>query len=157
MSQKINKNSLKLIIWNLFFRWSRLIFQIFLNIFLWKETGDISVIALFNLAYLSGHLLWFIAAAWIVKKWLSLLINRTTHIAFVLSYLFIIVFPDIVLDYFFIWSAIFGVFNGIYYSNYNVLQFDLTRFKNRWNFEGIKKMFKVLWRAVFPPLFWLII
>lgn len=157
MSHKLNIDSVKLLLSNTLYRWARIVFQVFLNIYLWKETQDIKVIAVFNLAFFWGHLFWFISAAQIVKKWLSLLIHRTVHIVCVISYLIVIFFPNVILDFYIIWWISFGLVNGAYYSNYNVLQFDLTDFNNRWNFEGWKKTLKVLGRSIFPALFWTVI
>ncbi len=48
-------------------------------------------------------------------------------------------------------------FNGIYWINYHVLQFELTSFANRWNYTGLKKMLMWVNKLFIPSIIGLII
>jgi len=59
---------IRLLLSNTFLRAGRIVFQVFLNIFIWKQTQDIAQVALFNILYLGTHTLSFTLFAPIVKK-----------------------------------------------------------------------------------------
>ena|GEM_PF-1047742 len=68
MNNQIEDTRLKkILISNILFRSASLISQIFLNIFLFKATNDIQLVALFNIILLSTALLSFTFFARIVK------------------------------------------------------------------------------------------
>ena len=50
-NKKLDKKAKKLLFSNMLFRSGKLITSIFLNIFLWKNTHDIKIIALFNIVF----------------------------------------------------------------------------------------------------------
>jgi len=60
--------TIRILIGNVCVKSGKTIFQIFLNIFIWKQTQDIQAVALFNLIYLITHMVFFTAFAPIVKK-----------------------------------------------------------------------------------------
>ena len=157
MTKQINYNSLRLLISNWLSIWWRTVFKVFLNIYLWKETNDLQVLALFNIFFLLWHLFTFVLVSPIVKLWHRRIINFLSYLWFVLSYLLIIfLWEQVINNIYFVW-IIFWAFNGCYYINYNVNQFDLTTFKNRWNFEWIKKWIKTISKMIFPAIIWVII
>lgn len=157
MTTRLAHSSIKLLISNTLYRGGRIVFQIFLNIILWKQTQDLQVIALFNIAFTLFHLIGFAWIAPLVKKGHGKIINTLSFMAFILSYLFLIFHWEILLEYPYIWAWFFGFFNGLYYTNYNIVQFELTHFWNRGNFEWTKKAYKIIGRIIFPLLIWIII
>jgi len=157
MTKKINNNSLRLLVSNSLFRGWKLIFKIFLNIYLWKETHNLQLLALFNIVFLIAHIFWFIVTSFYVKLWYRKIINTISYFWVILCYLLVIIFLEhIINNIYFIW-ILFWLFNGSYYVNYNVNQFDLTTFKNRWNFEWIKKVLITTSKIIFPWIIWAII
>ncbi|MFK7780033.1 MAG: MFS transporter, partial [Candidatus Gracilibacteria bacterium] len=157
MTKKLNYNSLRLLISNTLFRGGKNVFQIFLNIFLWKETGDIQIIALFNIFFFIAHYVGIILNSFFVKYGYRRIIHFLSFFGLIISYLFIIFLGEQVINNIYIVGIIFGFFNGSYYMNYNINQFDLTTFKNRGNFEGIKKSLKIISKMFYPALFGTII
>jgi len=157
MTKKINNYSLKLLISNCLYRWWRNIFQIFLNIYLWKITNDIQLLAMFNIYFLSWHMLWYIINSFYVKLWNRKLLNLLSFLWLIFSYLLIIILWEQVINHIYLIWILFWIFNGSYYINYWVNQFDLTTFKNRWNFEWMKKALKTISKMIFPGIFWIII
>jgi hypothetical protein len=67
MSNTLSVSAKKLLVSNILFRSAKLVSHIFLNIFLFKTTNDIQLIALFNIINLAAHLLSFSFFARIVK------------------------------------------------------------------------------------------
>jgi len=157
MKKELNINSLRLVIWNILSVWAKTVFKIFLNIYLWKETNDIQILAIFNIMFLLWHWIsfWFLSS--FVKLWYRRIIYFLSLSWFILSYLFLIFLWEQVINYIYLIWFIFWIFNWSYFITYNVNQFDLTTFKNRWNFEWIKRSLKMLSQILFPALFWLII
>lgn len=157
MSTKIEFNSLRLLLSNGITIWWRLVFKIFLNIYLWKETNDIQLLASFNLVFLLWHILSFIWVSPLVKLWYRRIINLISYIWFILTYIGLILLWENITTYIFIVWFVFWIFNWAYYVTFWVNQFDLTTFKNRGNFEWTKKWIKTFSKMVFPALVWFII
>ena len=69
MSNKITDfRTIRILIGNTCVKSGKNVFQIFLNIYIWKETQDIQTVALFNILYLTSHMVFFTLFAPIVKK-----------------------------------------------------------------------------------------
>lgn len=157
MSQKISTEAYKLVIWSLFYRFWKVIFSVFINVYLWKETGDIQLLALFNIITLISHMLWFLWWVQFVKKWYAHQISSIAFLwlIFIFSFLYIFIWTSKEV-YWFFW-IVFWLFNGMYYSAQNVRIFSATTFKNRWNFQGVRKSLDGAAKMFFPLLIWVII
>lgn len=157
MSTKLNTWSVRLLISSTFLKWARVLVQIFLSIYVWKETNDIKIIALFNVWLHIFHMFWFFIGSFWVKAWYRNLVNYLAFSTLILLYIFISFFPQLIIDYiYFIWIFLWlGVW--LYYVNYHLNQFDLSHFKNRWNLEWIKKSLKISVKIIFPIIFGFII
>ncbi|NUJ97615.1 MFS transporter [Candidatus Gracilibacteria bacterium] len=160
MSNKLqDKRILKILVSNAFLRAGRIVFKLFLNLYIWKQTeGDIKFLALFNIIYLTFHGATFIGFSSIVKQSSR---RNLSHIISILGYIIIysiIIFlgPKII-DYAFLFAMILGFFNGIYWINYHTNAFEFTNFKNRGNFEGIKNTLQILVGIIVPSLIGFII
>jgi len=147
----------KLLISNMLYKSSAVISQLFLNIFLFKTTNNVQIVALFNLAFLSAHLLSFTLFAKVVKFW-----NRNiTHVLAIcwlsLMYLSLILLWENVVDYYILLAIWMWFFSWIYWIWYNNNEFDLTSVANRWNFHGLKRALKIFTVITVPALIWIII
>ncbi len=67
-SHVVEWKAIRILIGNTLVKSGKTVFQIFLNIFIWKQTEDIQVVAIFNLIYLITHMVFFTLFAPIVKK-----------------------------------------------------------------------------------------
>ena len=157
MTKKINNNSLKLLISNTLFRWWKNVFTIFLNIYLWKETKDIQLVALFNIITFWAHYVWIVLNSFVAKYWYRRILHFYSFLWLILSYVFFIYLWEQVINNIYLVWIIFWFFNWSYYMNYNINQYDLTTFKNRWNFEWLKKSLKIISKMFYPAFFWTII
>ncbi len=158
MNNKIeDKRAIRLLISNNLERSWKMIFYIFLNIFIWKNTQDIQITALFNIVYLTSHFLSFVLFSPIVKKWHNKILNSISLVGLSLVFLSIMVLWEFSLQYIYIIAAWFWIFNWIYWVNYHVVQFKLTTFKNRWNYTWLKHAFEWISKIIIPSSIWFIV
>jgi len=158
MNNKISdKRALRVLFWNIFARSWRLVFTIFLNIFIWKKTWDIKIVSLWNIVYLTTHTFSFIFFSKIVKIWYRRIMNFIGLVWLSIVYLLIAILWKEIINYIYFVAFFIWFFNWIYWINFHSNQFDLTTFKNRWNFEWIKKSLNILSKILIPSLIWTII
>jgi YQGE family putative transporter len=154
---KLDSQALRLIRWAVFFRFWKVLFSVFINVYLWKETADIQLLAIYNIFVLSSHMIGFIFWSLFVRKGYA---YQTSNIAFMwLTIAFLLLSLSIwssILIYY-IFGAIFWLFNGMYYSAQNVRLFSATTFKNRWHSQGLKKALDWWAKIIFPLVIWSII
>ncbi len=130
----------------------RVFFQIFLNIFIWKQTESLVLVALFNILYLLFHTIFFTAFAGVVKKGKVHLIRKIALVGYILIYFVIFLLGEAAIDYVLIIASGIGVFNGLYWISYQILRFDLTHSKNRGNYTGLENATKIATGIIMPPL-----
>jgi len=152
-----NLKTKKLLVSNILFRAWTLVSQIFLNIFLFKNTNDIWIIALFNIILLSSQLLSFTFFARIVKFWYRNLTNAVSLIWLAFTYWFLIYLWESVVDFYQYFAMWIWFFSWIYWIWYNNNEFDLTTIENRWNFQWLKKSLKTISSIILPSIIWIII
>lgn len=157
MSTKLSTPAIKLLVSNSFLRWSRVLVQIFLSVYVWEQTWDLRVIALFNIILHLFHLLGFVTAAFFVKLWYRNIVNSVAFSIAIILFWSLIFLSNYLIEYVYVVAAVIGLYVGVYYVNYDVNQFDLSHFKNRWNLEWIKKSLKISIKIFFPILYWFII
>lgn len=158
MQNKIQNNKTKrLLASNILFRAWTLVSQIFLNIFLFKNTNDIWIIALFNIILLSFQLLSFTSFAKIVKFWYRNLTSPISLIWLAFTYWFLIYFWENVVNFYQYFAIWIWFFSWIYWIWYNNNEFDLTTIENRWNFQWLKKSLKTVSSIILPSIIWIII
>jgi len=158
MNNKIeNKDAIRVLISSNLLRAARMIFYIFLNIFIWKNTQDVKIIALFNIFYLVTHLFSFVLFSPIVKKWKNILLNTFSLWGLALVYFSIILLWEKSIDYIYFIGAWIWFFNWIYWINYHVVQFAVTTYANRWNFTWLKKLLFGLSKILVPSIIWFVI
>ncbi len=157
MNKLEDKKTIRILIWNIFVRSAKSIFQIFLNIFIWKQTNDVKAIALFNIIYLSSHMLTFTFFAVLVKKGYRRILNIISLLWLAFTYLYIVFLWKEAINHLILIPFLIWFFNGIYRINFHNNQFKLTNFKNRWNFEWIKKSLTILSQIIIPSFIWTII
>jgi len=144
--------TIRIIIGNTLVKSWRNIFQIFLNIFIWKQTNDIQVIAMFNIIYLITHTFFFTVFAPLAKKWYRNISHVFSLIWFAVVYLWIMFLWESAIHHLVIIPFLIGFFNSIYWINYHNTQFDLTTYENRGNFEWIRKAMRTT-ASIFIPIF----
>jgi len=157
MKNNLNPNSKKLLFSNILFRAWTLVSQIFLNIFLFKNTNDIKIIALFNIILLWSQLLSFSFFAKIVKYWYRNLLNIVSLLWLSIVYWFLVYLWNWVVDFYQFLAIWIWFFSWIYWIWYNNNEFDLTTIENRWNYQWLKKSLKTISSIILPSIIWIII
>lgn len=152
-----DKRALKILLSNIFFRTGKIITNIFLNIFLWKTTQDLQVISIFNLLYLSIHLFSHIFFAYVVKNWYRRLISMISMIGFSCIYWVLILLWKDIIDHYLLLAVVLWFFNGMYWTVYNINEFDVTNQKNRGNYQWMKKALKNINSIITPSIIGVII
>jgi YQGE family putative transporter len=147
----------KILIANILFRWWTLVSQIFLNIFLFKNTNDIWLVALFNIILLTTQLFSFTYFAKIVKFGYRNITHVVWLIGLCLVYSSLIILWASIVDYYILLAIWIWFFSWIYWIWYNNNEFDLTSIANRWNFQWLKKSLKTLISIIIPSLIWTVI
>jgi len=131
---------------------SRVFFEIFLNIYIWKQTENLALVAWFNIFYLLFHVITFHGFAQIVKKGKVHLPRVFALLGYALVYLAICLMKDTTINYVIPIAIAIGIFNGMYWISYQTLRFDLTHSGNRGNYTGLENGLKLLVRFVMPVL-----
>ena len=157
MSIQLSNSSIRLLISNTFLRGARILVQIFLSIYVWKQTQDLAVIAWFNVILHVFHMVGALIGAYFVKSGYRNQVNAIAFILNIIIYMICIVLWNSIIDYIYILGGCLWLCYWAYYINYNVNQFDMSHFKNRWNLEWVKKSLKIAQKMFFPLLFGFII
>ena len=108
----------------------------FVNIYLWKQTGKYSDIALFNLSIVVLQPLTFILAGRWAKKIDRVIVLRIGVIFLAMFYLAVLITGTKASTYLLLLGALLGMGYGFYWLAYNVLTFEITEPETRDFFNG---------------------
>ncbi|MEH7120729.1 MFS transporter [Neobacillus vireti] len=108
----------------------------FVNIYLWKQTGQYSDIALYNLSIVVLQPLTFILAGRWAKKIDRVIVLRIGVISLALFYLAVLIAGTNASAYLLLLGGLLGVGYGFYWLAYNVLTFEITEPETRDFFNG---------------------
>ncbi|MFP5113615.1 MFS transporter [Bacillaceae bacterium C204] len=108
----------------------------FVNIYLWKQTGQYSDLALYNLSTVILQLLTFILAGRWAKKIDRVIVLRIGVIFLALFYVMVLIAGTNASTYLLLLGSLLGVGYGFYWLAYNVLTFEITEPDTRDFFNG---------------------
>ncbi|MEO2074467.1 MAG: MFS transporter [Bacillus sp. (in: firmicutes)] len=108
----------------------------FVNIYLWKQTGKYSDIALYNLAIVVLQLLTFILAGRWAKKIDRVIVLRIGVIFLAVFYLTVLLTGTNASTFLLLLGSLLGIGYGFYWLAYNVLTFEITEPETRDFFNG---------------------
>ncbi|ULT55671.1 MFS transporter [Neobacillus drentensis] len=108
----------------------------FVNIYLWKQTGQYSDIALYNLSIVVLQPLTFILAGRWAKKIDRVIVLRIGVISLALFYLAVLITGTNASTYLLLLGGLLGIGYGFYWLAYNVLTFEITEPETRDFFNG---------------------
>ncbi|MFZ7945411.1 MFS transporter [Neobacillus sp. 19] len=108
----------------------------FVNIYLWKQTGKYSDLALYNLSIVVLQPLTFILAGRWAKKIDRVIVLRIGVIFLALFYLAVLITGTNAATYLLLLGGLLGVGYGFYWLAYNVLTFEITEPETRDFFNG---------------------
>jgi MFS transporter, YQGE family, putative transporter len=108
----------------------------FVNIYLWKQTGQFTDIGLYNLAIVVLQPITFMIAGGWAKKVDRVIVLRIGVIFLALFYISVLVFGSNASDYILLLGGLLGIGYGFYWLAFNVLTFEITEPETRDFFNG---------------------
>ncbi|MCD7033092.1 MFS transporter [Metabacillus sp. GX 13764] len=108
----------------------------FVNVFLWKQTGEFRDLGIYNLAVVIFQPLTFILAGWTAKKIDRVTVLRLGVLFLSIFYIFVLWIGENASSYLFLLGALLGVGYGFYWLAFNVLTFEITEPETRDFFNG---------------------
>ncbi|XJZ26238.1 MFS transporter [Bacillota bacterium Lsc_1132] len=108
----------------------------FVNIYLWKQTGEFSDLALYNLAIVVLQPLTFILAGRWAKKVDRVIVLRIGVIFLALFYVMVLLTGTHASKFLLLLGSFLGIGYGFYWLAYNVLTFEITEPETRDFFNG---------------------
>ncbi|RSD27457.1 MFS transporter [Mesobacillus subterraneus] len=108
----------------------------FVNIYLWKQSGELADLGLYNLAVVIAQPLTFILAGRWAKKVDRVIVLRIGVIALALFYVTVLLVGTNASSYLLLLGALLGIGYGFYWLAYNVLTFEITEPETRDFFNG---------------------
>ena len=108
----------------------------FVNIYLWKQSGDYITIANYNLAICLFQPITFILAGKLAKKVDRIIVLRLGVIFLCVFFLSVLLIGDQASKYNFLLGSLLGIGYGFYWLAYNVLTFEITEPDTRDFFNG---------------------
>ncbi|WP_071435516.1 MFS transporter [Bacillus kwashiorkori] len=108
----------------------------FVNIFLWRQSGEFYKIGLYNLAIVIFQLITFIIAGRIAKKVDRIIVLRLGVCFLAIFYIAVLISSSKASSLLLLLGSLLGVGYGFYWLSYNVLTFEITEPENRDFFNG---------------------
>ncbi|WP_160670041.1 MFS transporter [Clostridium sp. C8-1-8] len=109
---------------------------IFANIFFWRETGDFTIIAIYNLMHYIFTPISFIIAGFIAKKKNGIWALRIGLLLYSIFYVLILLIGKSGVWAIYFLGVVYGIACGFYWLAFNTLSFDFTSPTNRDTFNG---------------------
>ncbi|MBT2754721.1 MFS transporter [Mesobacillus foraminis] len=108
----------------------------FVNIYLWKQSGDFSDLGIYNLSIVIMQPLTFIVAGRWAKKVDRVIVLRMGVIFLAVFYLAVLFFGTRASEFLLILGGLLGIGYGFYWLAFNVLTFEITEPETRDFFNG---------------------
>ncbi|WP_241674953.1 MFS transporter [Paenibacillus luteus] len=110
---------------------------LFLNLYLWRLTQDLTVNGIYNIIVFILTPPAFALGGWIAKRKDRMVTYRLGIVMIAIFYLMVVIAQEHVAEYY-IWFAIFnGIAAGFYWTGYLVIQYDVSTEANRIRFLAI--------------------
>lgn len=108
----------------------------FVNIYLWKQSGEFLDIGIYNLSIVFFQPLTFILAGWLAKKVDRIIVLRLGVIFLSAFYLCVLLIGTKATEFLILLGGVLGVGYGFYWLAFNVLTFEITEPETRDFFNG---------------------
>ncbi|MFA1820424.1 MFS transporter [Virgibacillus oceani] len=133
---EINKDLILLLVIGGLYSLGIFLSNTFVNIYLWKQSGDYITIGVYNLAIFIFQPITFIIAGKIAKKIDRVIVLRLGVIFLSLFFLSVLIIGDQATKYNFMLGSLLGIGYGFYWLAFNVLTFEITEPDTRDFFNG---------------------
>lgn len=108
----------------------------FVNIFLWKQSGELTDIAFYNLSIVVMQPVAFYLAGWFAKKIDRVIVLRIGVVILAMFYIGVLFMGSLASHYLFALGAMLGFGLGFYWLAFNVLTLEVTEPETRDFFNG---------------------
>jgi MFS transporter, YQGE family, putative transporter len=108
----------------------------FVNIFLWKQSGELSDIAIYNLTIVIMQPIAFYLAGWFAKKIDRVIVLRIGVVILALFYIGVLFMGSMANNFLIALGAMLGFGSGFYWLAFNVLTLEVTEPETRDFFNG---------------------
>jgi MFS transporter, YQGE family, putative transporter len=108
----------------------------FVNIFLWKQSGELSDIAIYNLTIVIMQPIAFYLAGWVAKKIDRVIVLRIGVVILALFYIGVLFMGSMASNFLIALGAMLGFGLGFYWLAFNVLTLEVTEPETRDFFNG---------------------
>ncbi|GBF75232.1 MFS transporter [Paenibacillus sp. 598K] len=113
---------------------------LFLNLYLWRLTGDLLVNGVYNIIVFFVTPCAFALGGWLAKKKDRMVTYRLGIVLIALFYLGVILAQERVVDFYVGFAVFSGLAQGFYWTGYLVLMYDVSTDTNRIRFLAINMM-----------------
>lgn len=134
--EQVNRDLLLLLCIGGFYALGVSLSNTFVNIYLWKQTGDFRDLALYNLAVVTMQPLTFIVAGRLAKQIDRILVLRLGVSCLAVFFVTVLLVGSRAHQYLLVLGALLGVGYGFYWLAFNVLTFEITEPETRDFFNG---------------------
>ncbi|WP_031408247.1 MFS transporter [Geobacillus vulcani] len=134
--EQVNRDLLLLLCIGGFYALGVSLSNTFVNIYLWKQTGDFRDLALYNLAVVTMQPLTFIFAGRLAKQIDRILVLRLGVSCLAVFFVTVLLVGSRAHQYLLFLGALLGVGYGFYWLAFNVLTFEITEPETRDFFNG---------------------
>ncbi|WP_438446629.1 MFS transporter [Gorillibacterium sp. sgz5001074] len=135
-----------------FFQFGASMSGVFLNLYLWRLTGDLWINGMYNIINFSVTIAAFIAGGWIAKRTDRMYVYRLGLVLISLFYICVIIAGENVVH----WYGLFALFGGIsssfYWTGYLVLMYDVSDDRNRIHYLAMNNIFFTAAGLIGPAL-----
>ncbi len=136
-SQRLGKDAVTALVIHCCFQFGASMSGLFLNLYLWRLTEDLTINGLYNIIVFVLTPPAFAIGGWIAKRKDRMVTYRLGIFLIALFYFMVVIAQEQVAQYY-IWFAIFnGISAGLYWTGYLVIQYDVSTEANRIRFLAI--------------------
>jgi YQGE family putative transporter len=114
---------------------------LFLNLYLWRLTEDLTVNGIYTIISFIMTPIGFAVGGWIAKRKDRLVTYRIGIFMTALFYLFVIIAQENVVNYYVFFALVNGFAAGLYWIGYLVLMYDVSTDVNRNRYLGLNMVF----------------
>ncbi|MFS0723978.1 MFS transporter [Paenibacillus sp. 1P07SE] len=140
LERRLSKEAVTSLIIHGCFQFGASMSGLFLNLYLWRLTGDLLVNGVYNIIVFFITPLGFALGGWIAKKKDRMVTYRLGIVLIALFYLGVIIAQERVVDFYVGFALFSGLAQGFYWTGYLVLMYDVSTDKNRIRFLAINMM-----------------
>jgi len=147
---KLNKHIKAFLVTKFFAYSQQAFFGIFINIYLWRLTNDISILVFYNIIFTLFHGLAILPAGKIAKEYNRFLPLRLGLIIQIFFLSLILYLKEDIISNLILVGILGGIGHGLYWASDDILKFDLTNPSNRLSFTSTFHILKNFAKGLIP-------